>query len=273
MSDEHHADDQTEQQLAATVPANEEIQQQSPSEEERAARHATWWKERQERAEALVNDSRRSWAALQGWDAVTSQEEWDATMDRTVEEWHSGELFIAMLGGRRYLDPPHTALMYHLWHQFVGTYRPVGPAEYLAIAMALFAFHHLVRVNEFVGNMATRLEFQFFDTAPLQVRLTERDGTPKRAGQRAQVAGREALEQFERDALPLMDRLNRMVIRNLKALRDLQAAPLALSVQNYGQLNVGQQQANSIQPPANDHAGTSRPRAGAARRQARKRST
>jgi len=167
-------------------------------------------------------------------------------MDKTVEEWHSGELFITMLGGRRYLDPPHTALMYHLWHHFVGTYRPVGPAEYLAIAMALFAFHHLVRVNEFVGNMATRLEFQFFDTGPLQVRLTERDGMPKRAGQAAQVAAHEALEQFGRDALPLMDRLNRMVIRNLKALRDLKAAPLALSVHNYGQLNVGQAQTNVV---------------------------
>jgi len=220
------------------------ITKQPLSEEELAARHATWWKERQERAEALVNDSRRSWAAMQGWDAVQTQADWDATMDRTVEEWHSGELFIRMLGAQRYLDPPHTALMFHLWHHFVGTYRPAGPAEYLAIAMALFAFHHLIRVNEFAGNMASRLEFQFFDTTPLQVRLVERDGTPKRADQVAQIEAREALEQFGRDALPLMDRLNRMVIRNLKALRDLKAAPVALNVQNYGQLNVGQVQTN-----------------------------
>ena len=244
MADQHTEPDLEGASPDSTAPPALDAATQPLSEEERAARHAAWWQERQERAEALVNDSRRSWAAMQGWDAVQTQADWDATMDRTVEEWHSGELFIRMLGGQRYLDPPHTALLYHLWHQFVGTYRPAGPGEYLAIAMALFAFHHLVRVNEFAGNMAARLEFEFFDTAPLQVRLTERDGTPKRAGQAARIAGREALEQFERDALPLMDRLNRMVIRNLQALRDLQAAPLALNVQNYGQLNVGQAQTN-----------------------------
>ncbi len=72
----------------------------------------------------------------------------------------------------------------------------------------------------------------------------------KCADQQAQVAGREALEQLGREALPLLDRLNRMVIRNLKALRDLKALPLALNVQNYGQLNVGQAQTNvAVSPP------------------------
>ncbi len=40
-----------------------------------------------------------------------------------------------------------------------------------------------------------------------------------------------------------------MVIRNLKMLRDLKTTPLALTVQNFGQLNVAQQQANLVQPP------------------------
>jgi len=219
------------------------------TEEAAAARHAAWWAERRRRADALVGDSRRSWAAMRGWDAVTSQEEWDRITDEAAEDWASGAMLITLLGGERYLDPPRTALLQHLWQHFVGTYRPEGPAEYLCIAMALVGFHHLIRVNEFAGNLATRTEHAFFDTAPPQVQIVDRDGTTKRAGQQAQVAGREALEQLGREALPLLDRLNRMVIRNLKALRDLKAAPLALSVQNYGQLNVGQTQTNLAKSP------------------------
>ena len=265
MSDEQRTDEHSaqtepiEQQLAPTMPSPDEIVKQPLSEEEIAARHAAWWKERQERAEALVNDSRRSWAAMQGWDAVTTQAEWDATMDKTVEEWHSGALFIRMLGGERYLDPPRTALMYHLWHHFVGTYRPQGPAEYLAIAMALFAFHQLIRVNEFTGNLMGRVEHQFFDTAPLTVQVRERDGERGRTTPEARIIGQEALAQVGRDALPLMDRLNRMVIRNLRALRDLQAAPLALNVGSIGQLNLGQVQTNVARPSETQPAGASEP--------------
>lgn len=248
MSDDQRTNElakQPEQQPSPTAPAAEEVTKKPLSEEEISARHAAWWKERQERAEALVSDSRRSWSAVQGWDAITTQADWDATMDKTAEEWHSGELFIKMLGGERYLDPPRTALMYHLWHHFIGAYRPTGPAEYLAIAMALFAFHHLIRVNEFVGNLATRTESNFFGSEPLEVRVVK-DETPWGfyTEMEAKAKGHEYLAQLGREALPLMDRLNRMVIRNLRALRDLKAIPLALNVQNYGQMNVGQAQAN-----------------------------
>lgn len=50
----------------------------------------------------------------------------------------------------------------------------------------------------------------------------------------------EIVRQLGREALPLLDRLNRMVARNLRLLRILRAASLILTVQNYGQLNVGQ---------------------------------
>ena len=119
----------------------------------------------------------------------------------------------------------------------------------MCIAMALLSFDHLLRLNHFVGNLEMRLEDEFFATAGLRALFDERYGR----GVGGQVRGlhvEEVARQLGREALPLLDRLNRMVIRNLKALRDLKATPLALTVQNYGQLNVAQQQANLMQRPS-----------------------
>ncbi len=217
--------------------------------EEQAAKHAVWWQERQERARDLVNRSRRSWAALQGWDAVTTEEQWHDIQDQAAEDWASGVALLHMLGGERYLDPPRMALLQHLWHHFVNAYRPEEPAEYLCIAMALVAYHHLIRVNEYVGNLQARLEWRFFSLDdPIQVSALQQDGYRGTVTTDLKLAGRDLVEELGRDALPLLDRLNRMVLRNLKALRDLKTAPINMTVQNYGQLNVGQAQTNLARP-------------------------
>jgi hypothetical protein len=206
-----------------------------------------WQADRQARGLSLQRNSRRIWAAMEGWGAVKTQEDWERLQLEAAEDWASGRTLIEMLGGERYVDPPRVALLLQLWRDFVVTYRPEGPAEYMCIAMALLSFDHLLRLNRFVGNLEMRLEDEFFATQGLQAQFEERYGRGARAGG---LRVEEIASQLGREALPLLDRLNRMVIRNLKALRDLKTAPLALTVQNYGQLNVAQQQANLMQRPS-----------------------
>ena len=226
---------------------------EAPTPEEQSARHAGWLAERRRRAQDQTLRGRRSWAAMEGWGAVTTEEEWLAAQDRAAEDWFSGKAFIEMCGGERYLDPPRTALLFHLWHHFVQAYQPDGPAEYLCIAMALIGFNQLIRVNEFVGNLATRTENSFFGSEPLEVRVIK-DESPWGYYDRmeAKAKGHDYLAQLGREALPLLDRCNRLVLRNLKMLRDLKTTPIAMTVQNFGQLNVGTQQTNTAQPPPTD---------------------
>lgn len=219
------------------------------SDDEHAARHAAWWQERQAAANDLVRRGQRSWEAMRGWDKVTTQEEWFAVQDRAAEDWASGAMLITMLGGERYLAPERTALMLGLWHHYRAAYRPQGPAEYMAIAMALMAFHHLIRVNELAGNLTARLEYAFFSlNDPITVRAMQKDGYPGRVTTDLRADAGLVVEELGRDVLPLLDRLNRIVIRNIKALRDLQGGPLTVNVTNHGQLNVGQAQTNVAQP-------------------------
>ncbi len=213
-----------------------------------------WQADRQARGLSLQHNSRRIWATMEGWGAVKTREDWERLQVEAAEDWASGRTLIEMLGGERYVDPPRVALLLQLWRDFVLTYRPEGPAEYMCIAMALLAFDHLLRLNQFVGNLEMRLEDEFFATDGLRALFDDRYGR----GVGAQIRGlhvEEVARQLGREALPLLDRLNRMVIRNLKALRDLKAAPISMTVQNFGQLNVGQAQTNVTQPHSKQSGG------------------
>ncbi len=209
------------------------------------ARYEAWWAERQAQGLALQRNSRRLWAAMEGWGAVKTQEDWERVQAEAAEDWASGRALIEMLGSERYLTPERTALLLHLWRHFLAAYDVDGPAEFLTVAMALVAFNQLTRVNELIGNLENRLEDEFFATEGLHQQHERRYGRGARAGA---LAVEETVRRLGQDLLPLLDRCNRMVIRNLQLLRELKATPLAVTVENYGQVNVGQVQTNLAQP-------------------------
>ncbi len=191
--------------------------------EEREARTREWWAERKRKAGDLVERGKRGYAALQGWGKVETPEQWDAIQEQTAEDWHSGVLLLKLMGAERYLDPERMALLQFLCGHFVAEHQPEGPAEYMAIAGALIAFHHSLRLNEYVGNLATRAEYAAFDGEPPKVTVAAgRDhlGLPREV---ARVVGEEAIQALGREALPLLDLCQRMVYRNLKMLDQFQA--------------------------------------------------
>ena len=209
--------------------------------------YEVWWTERRARGLALQQSSRRIWAAMDGWRVMHTQEDWERIRAEAAEDWASGKTLIEMVGGERYLAPERMALLLHLWRHFVVAYEVEGPAEYMVVAMALVAFDQFSRLNELIGNLETRLESEFFSTRGLQAEFEERYG--RGAGARIRgLKAEEIVRQLGQEMLPLLDRCNRMVIRNLKMLRDLKTTPLALTVENYGQLNVGQRQTNLARP-------------------------
>ncbi len=235
--------------------------------EELQARYEVWWAERKAKGLALQRNSRRLWAAMEGWGAVKTPEDWGRIQTEAAEDWASGRALIEMLGSERYLAPERAALLLHLWRHFLVAYDVDGPAEFLTVAMALVAFNQLTRVNELVGNLETRLEDEFFATEGLREQHERRYGRGTRAGA---LAVEETVRRLGEDLLPLLDRCNRMVIRNLQLLRELKATPLTLTVENYGQVNVGQVQTNVARPPETPAPGSLPGAAPAKRRQRRK---
>jgi hypothetical protein len=205
--------------------------------------YESWRRERQERGQNLLDQARRGWAAVHGWDRIESQEQWERLRDEAVENWESGVTLLELLGGTRYLEPERAALCLTLWNDFLVSYRPTGPAEYLVIAMAVLSFDHFLRINGIIQNLEIRLENEFFSVAPLTATIAPH--AYSRTSDDLTIS--QVADQLRLQMLPWLDRLNRLVIRNLRALRELKGGPLSLTVTNVGQLNLAQQQTNRVE--------------------------
>ncbi len=213
--------------------------------------HEQWWEERRARGQDVMAAARRTWSAMQGWDQLETQEQWQQLRDQTAEDWQNGTQLLTMLGGVRYVEPGRAALCLLLWQQFIEQYQAQAPAQYMAVAMAVLSFDHFLRLNGIVHNIEARLESEFFGLGGLH---TDRNPHPAQRGSGGLVAS-EVVEQLGQELLPLLDRLNRLVLRNLRALKELTGTPLAVTVANYGQLNVGQTQTNqAATSPAGRHS-------------------
>lgn len=227
----------------------------TPETESRASRaglpppvfdYAEWREAQRTKGRQLIQMGERYVAAVVGWARVETAAEWAEIEDEAAQGWESGVTVLEMLGGRRYLEPAKAALVLTLWRDFLHTYRPSGPAEYMAMAMAVISFDHWLRVNDIVRNLESRLETEFFSLDPLHTDQDTRTFPAKIRGLSAEAL----LDKLGQDALPLLDRLNRLVLRNLRMLRELKGGALSLTVANYGQVNVGQQQSNHAETGA-----------------------
>src|SRR5262249_34347996 len=113
-------------------------------------------------------------------------------------------------------------------------------AEMLLIDLALIHYYHAVRVQGWIGNFALLIEHEFFGAKGPTAKLRDLYGN-----QIAAFTAERYVERVAEQLVPLLDRANRMVIRNLMALRDLRRGPApAVAIANAGQVNVARQQVN-----------------------------
>ena len=70
----------------APVEEDERAAWQALSPEEQAAHQERWWRERQAAARDLVERGKRSYAAMQGWGAVETEEQWLAIQQQAAED-------------------------------------------------------------------------------------------------------------------------------------------------------------------------------------------
>jgi hypothetical protein len=127
----------------------------------------------------------------------------------------------------------------------IDEYGAESAADVMLINVAVLSYHHTIRVNGWIGNVAAQIEAEFFGTTGLGVAL---DGQ-RRSPYDVKIKGLRVIEminRFEEQLLPLLDRSNRMMLRNLKALQARRQPPAPnVSIASAGQVNVGGQQVNT----------------------------
>jgi hypothetical protein len=176
--------------------------------------------------------------------ADQSEADWLATIDQADAHLASGLFLIDRLGAERYLDPPLMAALLVLRRGLIDDHGATTAAELMLIDSAVLAFYHQLRINGWIGDLAAQVEFEFFrsDSPTAKLKAEYGAGAATIRGLKVEELVRRLAEQL----MPLLDRSNRMLLRNLKALKALrEAAGPSVSIGSVGQVNVAANQINA----------------------------
>ncbi len=206
-----------------------------------------FWEERKTKAEALVQSGRAGWRAMEGWQRVRSQEDWEDILAVAGSDLYRGRFFLEVLGAERYLEPERMALLLTLREAWIEEYGISTAPELMLMDSALIALHNQLRTQQLIGNLFSSIEAEFFGRDDPMPKLREKHGYTIQ-GWRVDDLAQRLTEELQ----PLLDRANRMLIRNLKALRDLRNAGITVNVNEPSQVNLAQQQINALGTPADE---------------------
>jgi hypothetical protein len=193
-----------------------------------------------QRQERLLTDARAAFRAMDGWGQIKDEADWLKMIETADESLATGRFLIDRLGAERSLDPELMAALIVLRRRLIVEHRAMGAAELLLIDSLLLAYYHQLRVNGWIGGLAWHVEAEFFGHEGPKAKLRKEHGY--------QVDGlrvEDMLSRIGEQLLPLLDRCNRLMLRNLRALRDPRQRPAAnVTIGAAGQVNVGAQQVN-----------------------------
>jgi hypothetical protein len=195
-----------------------------------------------ERQARLMHDARAVFRAMDGWQRVKDQEDWRRMVRGAAEDLENGNFLIDRLGAERFLDPELMAALLVLRRRLIDEYGAESAADVMLIDVAVMSYYHTLRINGWIGNLAGQIESEFFGTDGLGVVVDSK----RRSTWDVKIKGLrvvELLHRLDEQILPLLDRSNRMMLRNLKALH-ARRQPSSPTV-SIGQVNVANQQINS----------------------------
>jgi hypothetical protein len=195
-----------------------------------------------ERQQRLIREAQPVLRAMEGWRGIEGAADWERAVCKADEAIVSGSFLIERLGGARFLDPELMAVLLVLRGHLIDESGASTAAELMMVDTALLSYAHLLRINSWVGNIAAAAETEFFGHSSFAAKLDRQHG--KDATSRG-LRAEELVQRMAEQLMPLLDRSNKMMLRNLKALREHRRPPSAnLNIGQAGQVNVGAQQVN-----------------------------
>jgi hypothetical protein len=201
------------------------------------------------RHERLMTDARASYRAMDGWSNVKSRDDWEQVVAQASEEYQRGAFLIDQLGAERHIDPPLTAVLLVLRRRLIDEHDARTAAELMLIDLAVVSYYHTLRINGWVGNFASLIEHEFFDKEGPSAKLQKRYGRGSHEIDGLRVE--DYIHRVGEQLLPLLDRCNRMMLRNLKALKTMREGPApSVNIGSAGQVNVAASQANVMRDGA-----------------------
>jgi hypothetical protein len=206
------------------------------------------------RQEKLMADARSVLRALQGWGSIRDQADWNKAVEDADKGLDRGLFLLERLGAERYLDPQLMAVLLVLRRRLVDETGAHTALEYMLIDSAVMAYYHQLKINGWIGNFSALLESEFFGKESLTAKLKGYYGSDNVRGLRVE----DIVHRLGEELFPLLDRANRLMLRNLKALHELKLPPHPnVTIEQAAQVNVAQQQVNAMPRSAGQRQGRS----------------
>lgn len=189
--------------------------------------------------ELLRRDAQAVFRVVEGWPFIRDRESWQQVVDESAAAYQSGRFLIERLGAERYLDPTLMATLLMLRRELLAESGASSAAEMMLIDLAVLSYHNSLRIQGWVGNLALRMEHDLFGQESPTATFQQAHG--RASGLVVEVH----LQRLAEQLLPLLDRGNRMMIRNLKAMKELRQRPLpSVAIARAGEVNIADQQVN-----------------------------
>ena len=229
------------------------------SDAELEAWYQEWQADRDRRVTQLRRDARAVFSAMEGWQRIQSEDDWMRTFEEAREAYRTGRFLIERLGAERFLEPELMAVLFRLRRGLVGA-DGGSPSEAMAADLAVTSYYNALRLQQWIGDLSIEIEREFFGAEAPSARFEGR------YGRATGLVVEERLQRLGEQLLPLQERANRMMLRNLKALADLRRAPApSVAIGQAGQVNVGAQQVN-VTRDVDHHDGSAVPAASTTKR-------
>jgi hypothetical protein len=200
-----------------------------------------WREQRNRDYKSLRSNSRALWRAMEKWQTVRDADEWAERYVQAHEDYRSGKFLVEQFGGDMYVDPDETAV-------FLGLRRSLDEndstaAEAMVADLALISYRNALRVQGWIGNAAYLIEHELFGQDSPTAKFKQQHGYSVNG-----LKVEDTVAGLVRELVPLFDRCNRAVLRNLQARKALRnpAVP-TVAITSAGQVNVGAQQTNMVQ--------------------------
>ncbi len=230
----------------AFLPGTEMAAAPSPEGDAWATRLQGWQDERDRRYQGVKGRARAIARAMVGWETLDGEAGWAETLAAAQADYAAGTFLIERLGAERFLDPPLMAVLLTIRQQLIEDTAAQGMQELLLVDLAVLSYYNVLRIQGWVGNAAMWLEHEFFGQPTPSAAFERRYGR-----QPTGLAVEERVQRLTEQFLPLLDRANRMLIKNLTALRELKHGPApAVAIAQAGQVNVANRQINLSSPTA-----------------------
>jgi len=197
---------------------------------------------RQQALQARRN-ARATHRAMQGWQRVRSPEDWVKINEEAREEYESGGFLLERLGADRFLDPKLMATILSLRQRLIAEWGVTTAAETMLVDLAVLSQYHALRVQGWIGDLAVRIEHEFFGDDAFTEMAKERFRRADR------FAVEERVQRLSEQLMPIFDRANRMMIRNLKAIKELRQGQVpAIAIGRADQVTVTNRPHGRLRP-------------------------